>query len=289
MDSSLSSDRESFTGATKISSHVPLIEQGLHYFRQGRHIEGISFLALAREGLSPEQTQFNTMIEAFLESYDLYRQAQDAFHQASRRFVEAENGLQALLLTFEELLLTSVEKNISVSSQSFTSASASNNYQGPLTVNSTQSRVANSNGYQLPQPLQSFPKSREDYDTLLELSTTLFGCFEVRWQGQLVRLCQNRNGQRICRYLFAQPGHRATMDTLIALLWPDDEAEVARHKVHVAVSTLRHALNQGLRCPPMSSYILCKNSVYQINPAVKITSDVDQFLVLYQLGRQSDE
>ncbi len=287
MDSKLSSDWESITGATKISSHLPLIEQGLHYFCQGRHLEGISFLARAREGLSPEQTQFSTIIEAFLESFGLYRQAQDTFHQASRRFVEAENGLQALLLTLEKLLLSSIEKNISVSSQSFTSVNASNNYQGPLTVNSTQSRVVNGNGYQSPQSLQSLPKGREDHDTPLELSMILFGCFQVRRQGQPVMLCQNRNGQAILRYLAAQPGYRATTDTLMTLLWPEDEAEVARHKLQVAVSALRHSLNEGVSRPPAEGYILHKNGAYQLNSAVSLTSDVEQFLALYQRGRHS--
>ncbi len=35
-------------------------------------------------------------------------------------------------------------------------------------------------------------------------------------------------------------------------------------------------------------YILCKNGVYQLNPAVLYTTDVDEFLQLYQAGRQSD-
>jgi DNA-binding SARP family transcriptional activator len=84
-----------------------------------------------------------------------------------------------------------------------------------------------------------------------------------------------------------QPGYRVTMDALMALLWPDDDADVARHKVHVAVSALRNSLNQGLRSIVGGGYILCKNGVYQLSPAVSLTTDIEQFLAMYQHGRQS--
>lgn len=288
MDSPLSSNRETFMVESRISSPISLLEQGLDYFRQGRHVEGISLCVIAREGLPPEKMQLAAVIDALLESYAHYRQAEQAFHQASRYFVEAENEQQTLLLTVEKLLTASREKTISTSSQSYALAQVSDDNQGSRTLNSTQPLAANYSGNLSLQPLQSSSGDGEDHSTLHALNITCFGRFEVKRLGQPVILCQNRNGQTILRYLFAQPAYRATMDKLMAILWPEDETEVARHKVQVAVSALRHTLNQGLRCPPGSGYILYKNGVYQINPAVSITSDVELFLSLYQLGRQSD-
>lgn len=290
MDPSRSIDQGTRTVASRISSPTSLLEQGLDYFLQGRHVEGISRCALAREGLSPEQVHFAAVIDAFLESYGRYRQAQQALHQASRHFVEAEDEQQALLLTVEKLVLASreaSEETISFSSQSHTLDRASNDYQYPRALNSTQPLAANYNGNQSLQPLQSSPNDREDHDTLPALYITCFGHFEVKRLDQPVILCQNRNGQTILHYLIAQPGYRATMDSLMGTLWPDNEPEVARHKVQVAVSALRRSLNNGYPCDPGGGYILCKNGVYQLNPATSINTDVDKFLLFYQAGRQS--
>jgi DNA-binding SARP family transcriptional activator len=124
-------------------------------------------------------------------------------------------------------------------------------------------------------------------DSLPALYFTCFGRFEVRRLGQPVSLCSNRNGQAILRYLLAQVGHRANMDTLMGVLWPEDEPEVAHHKLQVALSALRRSLNHGYACDPGGGYILYKNRIYQLNPAVPLKSDVDEFLALYQAGQQS--
>ncbi len=54
MDSSLSSNRETFSVESSIFS-ISMLEQGLDYFHQGRHVEGISLWATAREELPPEK------------------------------------------------------------------------------------------------------------------------------------------------------------------------------------------------------------------------------------------
>jgi DNA-binding SARP family transcriptional activator len=97
----------------------------------------------------------------------------------------------------------------------------------------------------------------------------------------------NRNGQAIFRYLVTQPEHRATIDILMTLLWPEDEPAVAHHKLQVAVSALRCSLNHGYVKDSGSGYILCKNGVYELNPLVPLRTDVDEFLEYYQAGRQS--
>src|SRR5262249_42003781 len=127
----------------------------------------------------------------------------------------------------------------------------------------------------------------KDGDTLPALDVTCFGRFEIRRLNRPVPLCANRCGQKILRYLVVQPERRATVDVLMALLWPDDEPEVARPKLHSAISALRRSLNQGYPCDPGSGYIVCKNRVYALNPAVMIRTDVDEFQQCYQAERQA--
>ena len=272
---------------SKISSPISLLEQGLDYFRQGRRVDGITLWEIAREGLPPEKMHLAAMIDAFFESYDHYRQAEQAFHQACRYFVEAENKQQTLLLTIEKLLMASQETTLSTSSQPFTPAQASNDFQGSRTLNSTQSLAADHNGNQSPQPLQSSFRVAENHNTLPALSITFFGRFEIKRQGQPLDLCQNRNGQAILRYLIAQPDYTASADTLMGVFWAEDSPEAARRKLQIAVSIVRHSLNSGYSCDRGGGYILCKNQFYQINSIVTIHTDVDEFLSLWKAGSQA--
>ncbi len=127
----------------------------------------------------------------------------------------------------------------------------------------------------------------EDSEALPALDITCFGRFEVRRLGQPIVLCSNRNGQAILRYLVAQPERYATMDMLMEVLWPEDEPEVAHHKLQVAASALRRSLNRGYAPDAGGGYILCKNRGYQLNPLVMLRTDADEFLELYQAGQQS--
>jgi DNA-binding SARP family transcriptional activator len=70
------------------------------------------------------------------------------------------------------------------------------------------------------------------------------------------------------------------------VLWPDDEPDVARRKLQIAVHTLRRSLNSEYSCDTRGGYIVFKDRVYQLNPAVSFTSDVDDFLSCYRAGQQ---
>src|SRR5439155_1348962 len=136
----------------------------------------------------------------------------------------------------------------------------------------------------------SLPPSPLEKDTTLPaLYITCFGRFEVKRLGGPVVLCSNRNGQTILRYLVAQSEHCATSDTLMTLLWPEDEPEVAQPRLHTAICALRRSLNHGYTCEPGYGYIVCKNRTYYLSTAVPIQTDVDQFLHYYQAGQQTNE
>ena len=123
--------------------------------------------------------------------------------------------------------------------------------------------------------------------TLPPLEVACFGRFEVRRGGRLLELCNNRSGQTIFRFLVVQPHHRATSDVLMEALWPDDDPETARHKLHVAVSALRGALNAGLPTQKGSGYLLHADGSYQINPAAELRIDAERLMARFRRGPQT--
>lgn len=290
MDMSLSSQQEIFTIASTEASPVLLLERGLGYLRQGRHLDGISLCELARAQIPPDQAYLAAAIDALLGVYERYRQAQHALHQASRELVEAENEQQTMLASIEQLLSDSSPEKPGISSAPPVGVPVSNGYKKSPTFLVIPGKSSGENSHQPPpsfQPAIVDQGNHDDHDPLPSLSITCFGRFEVSRFNQPVILCQNRNGQAILRYLITQPGFRATIDALMDTLWPNDEPEVARHKVQVAVSALRRSLNNGYASDPGGGYILCKNGVYQANPAITIYTDVDTFLFFYSCGQQS--
>jgi DNA-binding SARP family transcriptional activator len=279
MYSSLFSEQAPLTVGLEDSTLVSLLERGLQCARQERYEEGATFFVLARERLSPNQVHISASLNALIEISTGYWQAQQALHEASKRFAEADSAQQAQLAALEKLLPTLME-NISTIDQPFT------NSKGHQQLQTLRTPIANSTGHQSPAEAQLLPEAGS---ALPALYFTCFGRFEVRRLGQPILLCSSRSGQSILRYLAVQPGHSATFDALMAILWPEDGLEVAQPKLHSAISALRHSLNQGYKCNPGSGYIVCKNRVYSLNPAVVIQTDVDDFLQYYEVERQTSD
>lgn len=238
-------------------SFALLLERGIDYIRQDSSVEAAAFFTLARERLSPDQLPVAVILDAFLQSHASYWQAQQALHQASKRFVEADVERCTRLQALENLLLSLSEK--------------------------TQGTVPSLGQLSSPGP-QPYKAS----ENLPDLFITCFGHFAVRRSGQPIDLCSNRNGQAILRYLVAQEDRRASVDTLMDILWRQDTPDVARRKLQVAVSAVRCSLNSGYSCGPGEGYILCKDGFYQFNPAIVISTDVDEFLTLWQAGRPTN-
>jgi len=267
MELSRSDEQVALISGVEASSLIFILERGLNYIRQERFVEGIALLALAREQLSADQVCLTAALDAFIQGHTLYWQAQQALHQASQRFAEAVTGQQTRLAALHNLLTALVEDKESVS-QPHTGVAAQ-----PLKD---------------PQQYQAQEPSANE-QLLPALHIACFGHFEVRRSGRPVTLCSNRSGQSILRFLVARQEHYATSDTLQALLWPDDSSEVALNKLHIAISALRRSLNHGYSCEPGCGYIVCKNRIYYLNPAVVIRTDVDEFLHFYRAGQQADE
>ena len=286
MGSSLSSRQDELNVESEASSPASLIARGLNSVREGRYAEGVVFFALAREGLSPNQVHLAAVLDTFAQGHLSYWQAQQALHQASKCFVEADAKQQAGMAALEKLLPALMEDTHGTGNIQDTLQTAvqplkkSPDHQPARSPASAFDETKND---------QSLSALAENSEALPSLYFTCFGRFEVSRSGQPVSLCSNRNGQAILRYLLAQVGQRASMDTLMGVLWPEDEPEVAHHKLQVAISALRRSLNNGYACDPGGGYILYKNRVYQLNPAILMQSDVDEFLALYEAGQRSSE
>ncbi len=274
MDLSLSSNQGTLTVASEAPSLTFLIERGIYCTRQGYYANALTFFALAREQLTPDQIHFAVILDALIQSSASYMQAHDALLQAERNFAKADVEQQTRLATLSKLLSASEE---AINNEQFPEIQPGESFQHDQSS-------SDSDPHQILLPSRSYS---DECKTLPDLYITCFGRFEVYWNSQPVVLCSNRKGQAILRYLIAQSDYHATADKLMGILWSEDEPVVARHKLHVAVSALRGSLNKGYECDPGGGYILCKKQFYQINPAVSLRSDVDEFLALYQAGRDT--
>jgi DNA-binding SARP family transcriptional activator len=283
MESSLSSNQGIPAVASEASSPAALLERGIQCIREGCFIEGVTYLALAREKLSADQMYFAAALDAFIQSHTSYRQAQQTLFMASKRFVETETEQQTQLLSLEKLMLT-LKEDTNTASQPQAVAQpfiithndqAHQLHRSPFTCSDKE---------QSQLPPQSFSK---DSKALPALYATCFGHFEIRRFDQVIAMCRNRSGQAILRYLIAQPDNSASADSLMGVFWAEDSPEVARRKLQIAVSAARQSLNSGYPCDPGGGYILCKNQFYQINSTVTIHTDVDEFLSLWKAGQQA--
>jgi DNA-binding SARP family transcriptional activator len=75
----------------------------------------------------------------------------------------------------------------------------------------------------------------------------LFGPFEAFRNGQLITNQDWRSQQTraVCKVLLAQRGQVVSSSQLIEILWPEDDPQAARRRLHVRVSQLRKTLEAG--------------------------------------------
>jgi DNA-binding SARP family transcriptional activator len=270
MESSLSSDQVTPRVASESYSLLYLLERGIDCTRQGSYVEGAAFFELARERLTPDQMHLAVMLDAFLQSHTSYWQAQLSLHAASKRFAEADSERQTCLVAIEKLLPALGEKANQVAQSHLHPLLDDHKHSNFSIARPTTPEFLHNAGGSLPT-----------------LYITCFGHFEVKRFDQPIMLCHSRSGKAIIRYLVAQVGYRASVDRLMDALWPQDTPEIARRKLQVAVSSARRSLNGDCHCGPGEGYILFKDGFYQFNSSVAVQTDVEEFLFLWQAGRQA--
>lgn len=251
-------------------SVLSLLQEGLAQARLGHIAESIHIFTSVRQSLASNLIELEPAFDVLICSHRKYWQAQQALLTASKLFVEADQERHLHLEQLTNILTTLLASP----------SSARQEQDGSVVQLSGQ-----------PTPTAS-PLSKTDLDlaivdTLPSLSFTCFGFFRVIRMGQTVELCSNRTGQTILRYLVAKTGHSESMDVLMELFWPEDPPDVARHKLVVAISALRRALNQDYASQIGGGYILCKNEFYMLNPNVEYKIDLEEFLALYNRGCES--
>lgn len=259
----------------EFSSPFSSIEHGLFCLAQGRVTEGLEILRQIRFLLSAEETGLGLALDALQEASTGYLHAEQLLHEASRRFAAAEQVWQAHSEAVSTLLKTCR------AASTFADCPSPRVLSLPAALHPTTP---------LPETPLSHLAGSTEAGTLPPLYLKCFGHFTVRRfgaDGPAVELCRNNKGQAILRYLTTRPGHQATIDTLMNDLWPDEETEVARHKLQVAISALRCSLNREHVQVAGGGYILCKDRIYRLNPEVEIHIDTVKFHRLYQAGQQA--
>jgi DNA-binding SARP family transcriptional activator len=135
--------------------------------------------------------------------------------------------------------------------------------------------------------MNALPSNKQPSFSLPELSLTCFGHFEMKRAGQPLAPCSNRNAQVVLRYLVAQARHSAPAEKLVAVIWPEDESEIAKNKLHIAISALRRSLHVGLPLKGQG-YLVCHNHVYSLSSLAPIHTDAEEFQLYYQRGQQQE-
>ncbi|GHO87636.1 AfsR/SARP family transcriptional regulator [Dictyobacter formicarum] len=249
-----------------------LLIRGSGYIQQGNLTGGVTLLALACEQLSSDQGHFATEFTALQQECTNYLYALHALQEASEHFTRVHTALREKVANFTTIaskLLNGIDA-----------------FPLSLSINEQDQSATKIQKHSVSASASAGSRVTDDSTGLPPLFITCLGPFEVRQQDNVLPLCSSYSGRRILRYLIAQSGYRASSDTLQTLLWPEDEPEVAQRKLHSAISALRRALHQGQVRQPGNGYVVYKQRSYALNPATTICTDVDEFLQLYQTGKQ---
>ena len=249
-----------------------LLQQGLYVVRSKGFDEATTYFTRAREHLSPDHVQLVCVLDTILQGNVNYRNVLQELQEISQRLARVTVEQQVSIATLEAMMPALVgEETIPCP-----------------TVDEHFSLITHPDDLELlaqPDAISSL----ESNASFVELYVTCFGHFEVRRFGVPILLCSNTKGQSILHYLVVAPRHSATSDVLQELLWPEDEPRATLHKLHIAISDLRHALNKGMPSDAKGRYILCKNHTYTLDPTISLHIDVDAFLEYYHQGQCDSE
>ncbi len=262
MDSTGTFRQQMAMGTFEPISVTFLLRRGIEYILQGYYAEGIALITLGSEHMASDHKHLNSILDTLTKEYAKFRRARQTLEEASACFIKAQAELQMDIVTLSTFL------------QTLLSSMTNENSPVPESIKHQHS-------------VQAFTEENQADPVLC---ATCLGPFEVRRRGVPITLCANPNSQAILRYLVAQSDHKATTDTLMSLMWPEDDMDTALRKLQVTVSILRRSLQANDVSNVQGGYILYKQRTYQLNPSIPLRTDVDEFLTLYNVGRRlSDE
>ena len=249
-----------------------LVKQGLDLVEKEDIVEFANIYAQIFQQSSSDRGELESIFESLFQEYESCQRKQYKLHDIYLQFTKVYEEHQEEVASFRKKLfslLSDVKK-----------CYGSDSIHDPHLLSPLQAhRSVDENSAEGPQKDTSLP----------ELFITCFSHFTVKRLDQGIGLCSNRSGQMILRYLITQPNYSASTEKLITLGWPEDEPEIARNKLHLAISALRRSLHAGLPSVTGGGYLLYKNHRYFLNPAVPMRTDVQEFLYYYHSGQKKAE
>lgn len=97
---------------------------------------------------------------------------------------------------------------------------------------------------------------------------------------------QRQKAKKLFKLLLLAPQRQLLKDRVLDLLWPDKSPEAAANNLHRTLFVLRRVFQPDLTNANLSPYILFKDDVLTLNPAMIAWVDADAFELLVQQGRQ---
>ncbi len=110
--------------------------------------------------------------------------------------------------------------------------------------------------------------------------------FRTYVNDRLVEDWKGNKSKSIFKYLLTQREQRVPIEVLIDLFWENDEPESGRRNLYQAIYLLRQAFQI---CELDASLILSANGAYEINPAVDIWLDHEDFQRHYENGKRLEK
>ena len=128
--------------------------------------------------------------------------------------------------------------------------------------------------------------ARETSSGRVALRVRFFGIFEVTRNGEALSFARNTKALAILKYLLAHRDQPISRDNLMGWLWPESNLRKARWSLNSAVSALRRQLSDQAEFEAPTEYILLEEGRYRLCPAIKVSTDVDDFDAHCERGRR---
>lgn len=106
------------------------------------------------------------------------------------------------------------------------------------------------------------------------LGVYFLGAFRVFHNGVLLEEWSSLKGLAVLKYLVAHRGRKTGRETLMDVFWPGADAGAARRNLHQAIYSLRKSLREH---DGDHQYILSHENYYEINPALALWVDAEEF------------
>jgi DNA-binding SARP family transcriptional activator len=116
------------------------------------------------------------------------------------------------------------------------------------------------------------------------LHVRLLGDFELTVDGRPTTAWHGQLGPTLMKFLLAQPNRACGRDVLLEQFWPGVEPDIARNRLHVALSSVRRAL----AAVADASLVEFCDGFYRIAPVHRVDTDVERFHALVEAGRSAE-